>query len=145
MGPATVRKAGNDPMSQRSHRIEVPAGLNAPGEARHRAVDSLRAWGFTEPGWLDTTAIIVSELVTNAVQHGSGESVPITLVARGRSVLLSVADGSTVVPRSRRPDDRGGRGLMLIDALSVRWYVRDEGAGKCVHVELEPYPGEVGS
>ena len=132
-------------MDQRSHRFEVPAGLHAPGEARRRITDSLRAWGFTEARWLDAVAIVVSELVTNAVQHGTGDSVPVTMVARGRSVQLSVGDGSAVVPRRRRPDDRGGRGLMLIDALSVRWYVQDDGAGKCVHVELRPYPGEVAS
>ncbi|MEU4425185.1 ATP-binding protein [Actinoplanes sp. NPDC024001] len=130
-------------MSQRSVRIDVPAGLNAPSEARHEVTVSLRAWGFTEPRWLDAAAIVISELVTNAVQHAGGDSVPITVQASGRSVLLSVADKSAEAPRRRHPDDRGGRGLMLIDALSARWYVQDDGGGKCVNVELQPYPGEV--
>ncbi|MBG0564851.1 ATP-binding protein [Actinoplanes aureus] len=132
-------------MSQRSVRIDVPAGLNAPGEARHQVTTSLHAWGFTEPRWLDAVAVVVSELVTNAVQHGGAGSVPITMMTRGSTVLLSVADDSAELPRRRPPDDRGGRGLMLIDALSVRWYVQDDGRGKCVHVELQPYPGEVAS
>lgn len=132
-------------MSQRDARIDVPAGLGAPGVARHQVTNCLRAWGFTEPRWLDAAAVIVSELVTNAVQHSNGDSVPISMTADGRSVLLSVADNSAETPRRRRPDDRGGRGLMLIDALSVRWYVQDERAGKRVHVELQPYPGEVAS
>jgi two-component sensor histidine kinase len=132
-------------MSQRSHRIDVPAGLHAPGEARHRVTDSLRAWGYVDARWLAAASVITSELVTNAVQHGGGDSVPIMVIAQGRSVLLSVADNSAAVPQRRRPDDRGGRGLILIDALSTRWYVQDDGGGKCVHVELQPYPGEVAS
>ncbi|SNY75714.1 ATP-binding protein [Paractinoplanes atraurantiacus] len=125
-------------MAQRSLRFDVEVGPQAPGEARHRVVTCLREWGFRDGGWLDAVAVVVSEVVTNAVQHGGGHVVAITVDAYATRVTLSVADASAVVPRRREPDDRGGRGLLLLDALTDRWYVADEGSGKRVHVEFRP-------
>lgn len=104
-------------------------------------MEHLRGWGFLESGWLDAAAVVVSELVTNAVQHGKVALVTVEVNAIAAAVLLSVADDSDAVPRPRAPDDRGGRGLMLIEALSSRWHVQDRDSGKYVHVELKPYGG----
>ena len=128
-------------MSQRHLRFEVRAGVDAPGEARRRVADCLRTWGFVEAQWLGAATVVVSELVTNSVQHGNGDRITVELDAGAGPVRLSVADDSAVLPRPREPDDRGGRGLMLIEALSVRWQVQDSGRGKCVQVELRPYAG----
>lgn len=98
----------------------------------------LRDWGFGDKRWLDAVAVVVSEVVTNAVQHGGGPLIAVALEARTAPVVLSVADSSAVTPRRREPDDRGGRGLLLLDALSERWYVLDENGGKRVHVEFGP-------
>jgi hypothetical protein len=51
-----------------------------------------------------------------------------------------VADGSSVVPRRREPDDRGGRGIALVEAMAVRWGVRDHEGGKQVWADLTPCP-----
>ncbi|MFF5083301.1 ATP-binding protein [Actinoplanes sp. NPDC000266] len=125
-------------MAQRSLRFDVEAGPQAPGDARHRVVTCLREWGFGDGGWLDAVAVVVSEVVTNAVQHGGGHLIAVAVDAYAARVTLSVADASAVVPRRREPDDRGGRGLLLLDALTDRWYVADEGDGKRVHVEFRP-------
>jgi anti-sigma regulatory factor (Ser/Thr protein kinase) len=125
-------------MAQRSLRFPVAVGPQAPAQARHRIVTCLREWGFGDSRWLDCVAVVVSEVVTNAVQHGGGSFVDITLDAQAAPVVLSVADESAAEPRRREPDDRGGRGLVLLDALTERWYVSDNGRGKRVHVEFRP-------
>jgi anti-sigma regulatory factor (Ser/Thr protein kinase) len=139
------RRQTGSGMSQRHVRFEVATGVQAPRDARHRIADCLRSWGFADTGWLDAVGVVVSELVTNAVQHGNGGAITVELSAGAGPVLLSVADDSDVLPRPREPDDRGGRGLTLIEALSSRWQVRDRDGGKCVQVELRPYTAEDGA
>jgi anti-sigma regulatory factor (Ser/Thr protein kinase) len=81
--------------------------------------------------------VVVSELVTNAVLHGGG-CVELNLAAHDERVVIAVADGSAVVPRRRDPDQAGGRGLRLIEALAVGWGVHDHEGGKRVWVEMAP-------
>jgi anti-sigma regulatory factor (Ser/Thr protein kinase) len=100
----------------------------------------LFGWGFRDEVWLDDAAVIVSELVTNAVCHGAG-CVSFSVQSHEERVVLCVADGSSVVPRRREPDGTGGRGLVMIEALSTGWGVRDHQGGKQVWVELRRYPG----
>jgi len=127
-------------MSELSARFDVPLGLYAPRMARRAVGAVLTGWGFTDQGWLDDAAIVVSELVTNAVNHGGG-GVELGVQAHGDRVTISAADGSSVLPRRREPDDAGGRGLALIEALSVRWGVEDHHGGKRVWIELARCPG----
>jgi anti-sigma regulatory factor (Ser/Thr protein kinase) len=87
---------------------------------------------------------VVGELVTNAVRHGGG-CVAFSVESHDGHVTLAVADGSSVVPRRRRPDDRGGRGIAVIEGLSARWGVHDHQGGKRVWVELAPCPGKSGT
>ena len=51
---------------------------------------------------------------------------------------LEVCDGSTrpLRPRAAVPTDEGGRGLVLVDALSNRYGVEAEEKGKRVWAEL---------
>jgi len=67
--------------------------------------------------------LILSELVANAVQHGAGEIALALWLAEGR-IRGEVADaGPGPPPRPLRPgkDAVGGRGLVIVDALSDRW------------------------
>ncbi|TDC34968.1 ATP-binding protein [Micromonospora sp. KC213] len=127
-------------MSELTAQLDLPLGVDAPAAARHAISAVLFGWGFRDEGWLAQTAVVVSELVTNAVRHGEG-CVAFTIEAHEGRVVLCVADGSSVVPRRREADGTGGRGLAVIEALSARWGVRDHQGGKQVWVELEPYPG----
>jgi len=129
-------------MSELSARFDMPLGSYAPRMARRAVSAVLAGWGFTDPDWLDEASILVSELVTNAVNHGGG-CLELRVQAHGDQVTVSAADGSSVVPRRRRPDDAGGRGLELIEALSARWGVEDHEGGKRVWIELAACPGWV--
>ncbi len=127
-------------MSALTAHLDVPLHHGAPGAARRAVVAVLGGWGFRDPDWLDAAAVVVSELVTNAVRHGGG-CIALQVEAHDRRVVVSVADGSSVVPRRRDPDDVGGRGIALIEALAENWTVHNHEGGKQVRVMLLPCPG----
>jgi len=83
-----------------------------------------------------TTELLVSELVTNAVQasRGLGGQPPVRLWLRsdGMRVLVMVGDASPQPPARVRPaaDDENGRGLLLVDSLAERWGWHPEADGK---------------
>ena len=76
-------------------------------------------------------AIVVSELVTNALRHalpGCGHNLPrrpirLGLLQPGPCVLCAVADPSNAAPVLRMPGSLAetGRGLQIICALSDQW------------------------
>ncbi|WP_283139710.1 ATP-binding protein [Rhizohabitans arisaemae] len=70
------------------------------------------------------TELVLSELVTNAVVHGSGVDVAISLVHKGDSIRVEVSDhgsDSSPIRRDPSPDADGGRGLLLVDSIASRW------------------------
>ncbi|SDL48060.1 hypothetical protein SAMN05421869_12691 [Nonomuraea jiangxiensis] len=92
-----------------------------PGLARRE----LRAWMGDHPALADLEAI-ASELVTNAVLHGEGAWVRMSLRAveeRERPFWrLSVVDpglsASVPMPRMPGPHETTGRGLWMVDSLT---------------------------
>ena len=95
-----------------------------------------------EPELRARAELVVSELATNALRHGAGDLLVAVLVERGR-VRIEVADASPALPLARRPgpDDPGGRGMLVVDALSQAWGVEPAGearGGKVVWVTLAP-------
>ena len=97
--------------------------------ARDFTVATLHRWGMAERS--PDIAIVVSELMTNALRHalpGSGDTRPrrpirLGLLQPGPCVLCAVADPGTAAPAPRTPGslDETGRGLHLIRALSDQW------------------------
>lgn len=88
---------------------------------------------------VDTTELLVSELVTNALRHARG---PIELrLMRADGLVCEVADALEAAPQMRRArsTDEGGRGLHLVNQLAGRWGTRSTASGKIVWFEL-PYP-----
>jgi anti-sigma regulatory factor (Ser/Thr protein kinase) len=88
---------------------------------------------------IDVAVLLASELVTNAVRYGAE---PITLdvrpVGESAAVTVSVCDADTALP-ALRPlslSDVGGRGLQLVDALSVEWGQAQHDRGKEVWFTL---------
>lgn len=82
--------------------------------------------------------MVLSELVTNAVRHGGGE-VDVTVSAGTSGIVIDVHDdsGGEVAPRQAAPWDTGGRGLHLVEGLSLSWGVSPgPSAGKSVWARL---------
>jgi anti-sigma regulatory factor (Ser/Thr protein kinase) len=101
---------------------DIPRSSRAPAEAR-RLVDELGL----DPATAEAVRLAVSELVSNAVMHGTGTiAVGLGLDAEGVHVTVSdrgvgfTPSGEPVMPP---PDSPGGRGLALVAMLSTRWGV----------------------
>ncbi|MFF4461628.1 SpoIIE family protein phosphatase [Streptomyces mirabilis] len=115
----------------------LPREPRSVGRAREYARTQLTAWDL-EP-LVDTTELLVSELVTNALRYGEGE-IRLRLLL-DRTLVCEVWDAGLVQPRRRRArdTDEGGRGLQLVGLLSASWGSRRTPAGKTVWFEL-PLP-----
>jgi hypothetical protein len=86
-------------------------------------------WGAAER--CDDIAVVVSELLTNALRHALpdvGWAAPrsalrLALLQPGRGVICAVADPSPKAPVPKEPGIlcEGGRGLQVISALADAW------------------------
>ena len=122
------------------------------GAARDFSLATLRRWTVADR--TDDIAIVLSELLTNALRHGTDRPagpVRVALVQPGQHVLVVVADPGRQVPVLRDPDylAESGRGLHVINALSDTWgCTTPTDAGKAVwalfsvrFTEPRPVPG----
>ncbi|WP_351233520.1 SpoIIE family protein phosphatase [Streptomyces sp. NPDC002133] len=116
----------------------LPHDQTAVRRARHLAAGQLAEWGLE--GLEDSTKLIVSELVTNAVRHGTG---PIDLrLTRHQVLTVEVSDTGTCSPRPRNasPSNENGRGLAIVSQLSRRWGTRPTPGGKVIWAEKDLDP-----
>jgi signal transduction histidine kinase len=95
---------------------------------------TLEGWGLTE--YVETAALLVTELVSNAIRFASR---PITVrLMRTEALLCEVTDDDHRLPVLREPGetDEGGRGLYLVSHLAGRWGASRTTSGKAVWFEL---------
>jgi anti-sigma regulatory factor (Ser/Thr protein kinase) len=81
----------------------------------------LQEWGLSRLA--EDMELIVSELVTNVIQHAGGDYFRIMLRSDGRRCCVLVWDQSFVQPMPAEPDveDPAGRGLLIVQEVSARW------------------------
>jgi len=102
----------------------------APGEAR-RSLEALRH--RIDPAVFDDVRLLVSELVTNSVQHEGpdpGSWVEVRLRVSPAAVQGEVTNPGPGFHPEARPPGQGqesGRGLYLVDRLANRWGVSKNG------------------
>ncbi|MFF7981690.1 SpoIIE family protein phosphatase [Streptomyces sp. NPDC007901] len=112
---------------------ELPADPALVGEVRAAALGKLAEWGLDEPAF--AMELILSELVTNAIRHGTG---PVRVrLLHHRTLICEVTDTSNTAPHLRRAasTDEGGRGLFLVAQLSRAWGTRHLPEGKVIWAE----------
>lgn len=116
--------------------IELAPRLQSAEAARRFVHDRCEDWGCPEV--TDVATLIVSELVTNAIVHAATPAELRAKWADGvlRLEVLDHAEGNPPDPRIAAPDDEGGRGLLLVDALSTAWGVESTDDGKVVWAEV---------
>lgn len=109
-------------------------------EARSLTKAALAVWHVPDDA-VDTTVLIVSELVTNAIRHcDSRHLLQLRVIDNGGSLLVEVDDPNTRHPRPMiaPPDAEGGRGLQLVRAVATEFGARGRRPnGKTVWATVE--------
>jgi anti-sigma regulatory factor (Ser/Thr protein kinase) len=123
--------------------LELGAFPGAVSCARLHARQMLWEWRLI--GLSDIAELLISELVTNAVQisRADAQTTPVRLwmMANRTRMLILVWDSSPLPPvrKSTSQDDENGRGLLLVETLSTRWdwyFLPQHNGGKVVWCEL---------
>lgn len=116
------------PSDARTMSVGLAAVPESVKQARDFSRTALSVWGLAD--MFDDVRLVVSELVTNAMRHGSGdcdeaEGMPIrlSLLYAGARLTCAVTDPSDRIPVHRDPGFacQNGRGLQLVEAFSDSW------------------------
>ncbi|HEY0639003.1 MAG TPA: ATP-binding protein [Pseudonocardiaceae bacterium] len=121
---------------------DLPSIVTAPRAARHLVKHLLEVWNSGHS--VTDAQLLVTELVSNAVDHAGGEaSLSLQLTLSDGWLRISLADGSSIRPIVRELDHTSprGRGMQLVAAIAGRWGCEDHEGGKRVWFELGP-PGQ---
>ncbi|WP_170305264.1 ATP-binding protein [Kitasatospora viridis] len=123
----------------------LPRSKRAPALARRRLRDLLAgvAGGLR---FVDVGELLVSELVTNAWQHGTvpGQRIWAGFEVDHERLYIAVEDASSTEPlvRPMTIGQEAGRGLLIVDQLAREWGCSPrEGVGKRVWAVVGPTPG----
>ncbi|MEU3740111.1 ATP-binding protein [Streptomyces sp. NPDC032198] len=109
--------------------------------ARRRTARLVSDWGH--PDLAGDAAVVLSELMTNALLHGSLRDrlirVRITLTATALRIEVTDPRGERLPsPREADGEDQFGRGLLLVGVLADDWGVEPtDGLGKTVWAVLK--------
>ena len=100
-----------------TYRIQVQPNEDAPGQARRFVA------GRTPKAKRDDVALVVSELVTNAVIHRSSEQPIDVLLEVDKDELRVEVQQPGASPKAEKPTQPsvGGRGLTIVEALASTW------------------------
>jgi serine/threonine-protein kinase RsbW len=119
--------------------LVLPGGVEAAFEARSAVRLLRRPIG---PELLPVVELLVTELVSNSVEHGRAgpdDLVRVELVLSEDAVRVEVSDlGPGFRPTPQPTADRDtmrGWGLVMVDRSASRWGIRQ--GGRCVWFELE--------
>ncbi|MFF5079691.1 ATP-binding protein [Actinoplanes sp. NPDC000266] len=139
---ARVAIAGRLPLTERL-TLTLRPDPEAPSLARNLVSDACLAWDL--PDLLHTSRTVMSELVTNAVEHARTETT-VVVSLRGPGLHMNVADLCPDPPRlikparvrRDRPLDQRGLGLRLVDGTATAWGSLPTRTGKVVWATLLP-------
>ncbi|MFF4254522.1 ATP-binding protein [Streptomyces sp. NPDC001663] len=139
-GLGAAAGAGPDQAAaERRFRFELAAHPGSPAQARRLARARLAVWSVCED-IRDTAALVVSELVTNALVHTASSRIVCELHDSEDQVRIAVRDEGCSPgephPSRARPEEEHGRGLLLVDALCDAWGAHEHGPGLLVWAQL---------
>jgi len=139
LGAASGAGRPSGPAAERRFRFELAAHPGSAAQARRLTRARLNGWAVCEDT-CDTAALVVSELVTNAIVHTASRHIVCELHDGDDLVRIAVRDEGCAPgephPCSPRGEEEHGRGLLLIDALCHAWGAHEHGPGLLVWAEL---------
>jgi anti-sigma regulatory factor (Ser/Thr protein kinase) len=110
----------------------------APRLARAFVAENLQRWHLDD--MIETASLVVSEVVTNAVIHARSDA-ELLLERTPAALRISVVDhGDGLSKRQGTAGSHGGRGLLIVEALSSRWGTEPTDDGNRVWAELSIEP-----
>ena len=113
--------------------ITLDDDVRSVADARAWVRDFLDGGGAASP-CIEQAVLIVSELTSNAIRHGSGEVICELAWFNDDRCFLSVVDFGQGRPTivERDPEDIGGLGLVIVEHLAIEWGVAPFDGGKAV-------------
>lgn len=92
----------------------------------------------------DAAELALTELVANVVRHVPGRGCVVLILRQPDGLRVEVSDGCPAPPRPT-PDSgelsEGGRGLLLVEAVTDRWGTAPNSTGKTVWFECDAPDG----
>ncbi len=115
---------------------DLAAAPESVSAGRDFLAKTLSSWGYAEA--MDNARLLLSEVLTNAVQHGQGP-IGVHLCRTDADLTVEISDHSPALPQPRQAgeDEESGRGLLLVRALADDWGVRPTDAGKTTWFSLK--------
>uniref|UniRef100_UPI003F491D64 ATP-binding protein n=1 Tax=Streptomyces sp. CA-136453 TaxID=3240050 RepID=UPI003F491D64 len=99
--------------------------LKWPGRFRRISRALLNFWGLH--ALQDSVATVLTEMLTNALQHGGGSDIGVRILRTAMGVQIEVADSAPppqgVAPAGSAAEE--GRGLLMIGVEADEWGYRD--------------------
>ena len=117
-------------------RVRLTRKPAAAAEARSQVRVAIGEWRV--PVDPDVAILLTSDLVTNAITHGDGETLTLAIRCSRGHLRIDVYDKSRSLPlgMDEPADTDAGRGLVLVAALSTEWGSFRTPAGKAMYFTL---------
>ena len=121
--------------SKPCRRIELAADVYSATYARQFVRETLTEWNRMDIE--GDVSLAVTELVTNSVVHAHSPAV-VTLINNDGVVHVRVRDNEPTHPHlvHASESDTGGRGLLIVEAVSSSWGIDVEAPGKVVWLDI---------
>ncbi|MEV8393549.1 MULTISPECIES: SpoIIE family protein phosphatase [unclassified Streptomyces] len=118
--------------------LTLPPDPAAVSSARDWTGRQLATWTLDDLA--DSTTLVISELVTNAIRYSDGP-IGLRLIKDDHTLICEVSDTSCSGPHRRRPKatEEGGRGLSIVSQLTRNQGTRYTTSGKIIWTE-QPLP-----
>ncbi|HEX8629640.1 MAG TPA: ATP-binding protein [Catenuloplanes sp.] len=140
-----ARELVRNPLWTRRRQLTLPAQYTSGSMGRTMTGDACLAWGLAPLA--HPARLIVSELITNAVEHARTELM-VAVSVRGGVLHLAVRDHHQALPRMidasvYRPGElieQRGTGLRLVQATATAWGAMPCAVGKVVWATITITP-----
>ncbi|GAA3356002.1 hypothetical protein GCM10017744_020810 [Streptomyces antimycoticus] len=145
--PLTPLRTSRERDTHPAVALRLPAIASSVSTVRTAVRERLLAWGMSAHV-RDDALLVVSELVTNVITHTLSDHVECRLSIGAGHLRIEVEEEirahTLPAPRTPDPDEHGGRGLLLVGAVSSAWGVRDapHGPGRIIWAELPAHTEE---
>ncbi|MEV0035515.1 ATP-binding protein [Streptomyces sp. NPDC050804] len=98
-----------------------------PGRLRLLGRAHLRRWGLSD--FVGIADLLLTELVTNAFQHGEGNEIGVRILRTKETIGIEVTDGSSRHPIARQVLllEESGRGIHIVAEIADAWGVSEDG------------------